>query len=385
MCCNIQNHVAILFGMSIQRILFLTAFSILSITTLAPFVYAQEQQNTIVPHAKQELVKAQVLTVDKQETRNIPGTEVMSTYQTLTARILEGTQKDAVVTVENDFLELSVHETFYLMHTVDERGDKYAVMEPYRLKSLVFFFCLFLLTVFVFGGIQGLRGLISLAGGMVLIMLVLLPGILHGYSPVLITTLVASAIVVIGSYVTHGFNKTTTAAVLGMIVTVALTGALAWVAIPTSHLSGYYSEETVSLNFNTQGKIDFEGLLFGSIIIGLLGVLYDMAIGQAVAVEELSKAGPHLSRKTIYRQALRIGREHIGALINTLAIAYVGAALPLLLLFYASSVGTFASTLNTEVISTEVIRILIGSIGVILAVPITTALSTFFLMREKKS
>ncbi len=356
----------------------------LALTTVAfgQEVVQDESHPSINAPVKQELVRAQVLTVDKQETRNIPGTEVTSTYQTLTARILEGTKKDTIVTVENDFLELTVHETFYLMHTVDERGDKYAVMEPYRLNSVIFFFGLFLLTVFVFGGIQGFRGLVSLAGGMVLIMFVLLPAVLQGYSPILVTTGVASVIIVIGSYVTHGFNKTTTAAVFGMIVTVVLTGALAWAAVPASHLSGYYSEETVSLNFNTQGRIDFEGLLLGGIIIGLLGVLYDVAIGQAVAVEELYKAGPHLSRKTIYRRALRIGREHIGALVNTLAIAYVGVSLPLLLLFYTSSVGTFASIMNTEVIATEIIRILIGSIGVILAVPITTALSTFFLMRH---
>lgn len=348
-----------------------------------PIVFAQEAtQGDFAPPPSQELVRAQVLTVDAQETRNVPGTNVQSTYQTLTARILEGSHKDAIVTVKNDFLTLKVHETFYLMHTVDERGDTYAVMEPYRLHSLIFFFILFLLTVGVFGGIQGVRGLVSLAGGMVLIMLVLLPGILHGYSPILVTTVVASIIVVIGSYVTHGFSKTTSAAVVGMIATVILTGALAWAAIPAAHLSGYYSEETVSLNFNTQGKIDFEGLLFGSIVIGLLGILYDVAIGQAVAVEELYRAGSHMSRSVVYKRALRIGREHIGALVNTLAIAYVGASLPLLLLFYASSVGTFASTMNTEIIATEIIRILIGSIGVILAVPITTALSVFFLMKR---
>jgi uncharacterized membrane protein len=172
---------------------------IIILLSISPWIALgqEEYQQDFAPAPMQELVKAQVLTVERQETKNVPGTDVQSTYQTLTARILEGAQKDRIVTVENDFLTLNIHEIFYLMHTVDERGDTYAVKEPYRLNSLLFFCGLFLLVVFVFGGIQGLRGLLSLAGGMVLIMLVLLPGITHGFSPVLVATAVASAIVLV--------------------------------------------------------------------------------------------------------------------------------------------------------------------------------------------
>ena len=120
------------------------------------------------------------------------------------------------------------------------------------------------------------------------------------------------------------------------------------------------------------------GLLFGGIMIGLLGVLYDIAIGQAIAVEELLSAGPHLSRIDIYKRGIRIGREHIGALVNTLAIAYVGASLPLLLLIQ-SSTTSLPFMLNSELFATELIRILIGSIGLILGVPITTFIASYML------
>ncbi|HVY68230.1 MAG TPA: YibE/F family protein, partial [Patescibacteria group bacterium] len=118
------------------------------------------------------------------------------------------------------------------------------------------------------------------------------------------------------------------------------------------------------------------------IMIGLLGVLYDVAIGQAVSVEELHHIAPHIPRRTIFRRAMRIGREHIGALVNTLAIAYVGASLPLLLLFSTPPVDA-AQTVNKEIFSTEIIRTLIGSIGLVLAVPVTTFLSMFMLVNKK--
>jgi uncharacterized membrane protein len=144
-------------------------------------------------------------------------------------------------------------------------------------------------------------------------------------------------------------------------------------------LTGFSSEESIFLNFNTRGSIDFSGLLLGGILIGLLGVLYDAAIGQSVSVDELHRAGPHLSKRYIFTRAIRIGREHIGALVNTLAIAYVGASLPLLLLFYQSSASA-GLMINQEIFATEIIRTMIGSIGLVLAVPITTVISIFLIV-----
>jgi len=211
----------------------------------------------------------------------------------------------------------------------------------------------------------------------------LLPGILQGYPPILVAVGVSSLIVGIGSYVTHGFNKTTSIAVLGMVATIAFTGVLAYLAIPFTHLSGFSGEETIYLNLNTRGAIDLAGLLIGGILIGTLGVLYDAAIGQAITVEELTAAGPHLSRREIYRRTLRIGREHVGALVNTLAIAYVGASLPLLLLFYGFGTDSIGFLLNREIFATEIVRAIVGSIGLVLTVPITTAVAAYFLVQKE--
>ncbi len=343
------------------------------------FARAQE-----VVSEKQTIMKAEVLEVMEQERREIPGLDTTTDFQKLRVRILEGEERGKEVVVENDYLNLRAEDIFYLMHTTNsvDGTDQYSVSDPYRLPVIYFFLALFVAVVFMFGGMPGVRGLLSLIFSLLVITYVLLPGILYGYSPVVLSTVISAVIIIAGSYMTHGFNKTTTAAVVGMLVTIVVTGALAYCAVTYGRLSGFETEESVYLNFNTGGAINFSGLLLGGIMIGVLGILYDAAIGQAVAVEELQKAGPHLDRPAIYQRALRIGREHIGALVDTLAIAYVGVSLPLLLLFYMSG-SDFMLTINREIFATEILRAMVGGIGLILSIPISTFFSTRLLVPNK--
>lgn len=351
----------------------------LLLALIPSFAFAQSEivPDTVVLH------KAEVTVVADEYSILLPGTETEVDVQTITAKILGGERKGEVVTFENDYIQLAPGDVFYLRHITNDLDERnyYSVADPYRLDTLLVLAIALVALIFIFGGIQGVRGLATLIGSIVLIVSVLIPGILAGHSPVLVSIGVSSLIIVLGSYLTHGFTKTTSAAVLGMLATLVVTGLAALYATTAAQLSGYTSEESVYLNFNTGGNIDMVGLLFGAIMIGLLGVLYDMAIGQAVAVEELYRAGTHMRPRDVYTRAIRIGREHIGALVNTLAIAYVGASLPLLLLMQNASVGLVA-TLNNELFATEIIRILIGSIGVILAVPLTTLIATYFLHKR---
>lgn len=354
------------------------AFSLLPFNTHA--------QSEIVPDTVY-IERAKVVEMKDQHDTVIPGTDTPSRTQTLTAEIIDGPDKGQVVTFKNDYTQLNEGDTFYIRHQSNrlDGSDYWTVSDPYRLNVLFILGLVFLGLLFLFGGIQGVRGLASLLGSLVLIFYVLLPGILGGYSPILISIGVSSLIILLGSYITHGFNRTTNSAVIGMLFTVLITGLGAFYVIHTGHFSGYTTEESVYLNFNAQGSISLIGLLFGGIMIGLLGVLYDIAIGQAIAVEELFRAGKHMTRREIYKRAIRIGREHIGALVNTLAIAYVGAALPLLLLLkqtYSAS-ADILSILNSELFATEIVRILIGSIGLILAVPITTLVASVILEKHR--
>ncbi len=356
---------------------------LVTVILLSPFETIRAQADLIADQVT--LMKARVLEIEDAGKKYIEGTDAESTFQTIRVEILDGAEKGKTVTVENDYLNLEKGEVFYLMHTVDQFSglDFYAVNDPYRLPQLGLLVGLFLFVVLIFGGKQGLRGLASLIGSFLFIFYLLLPGVLQGYSPLLITVAVSSLIIVLGSYITHGFTRTTSAAVIGMISTVTLTGLLAYFMVNYTRLSGFSSDEIVYLNLNFGGTLDVIGLLLGGIIIGLLGVLYDAAIGQSVSVEELTRIAPHVSRKLIYQRAIRIGREHIGALVNTLAIAYVGASLPLLLLFYQTSTGTMGHIINTEIFATEIVRIMIGSIGLVLAVPITTLVSVWMLVKPK--
>ncbi len=344
---------------------------------LAPIgAFAQEGSPAV---EQQYLGKARVIEASPSTKKRVEGTDVTTKTQTLTVEVLEGADRGRVVTFENDFTQLEQGDVFYVRHIKGGFGlETWAVSDPYRLDILLGIGVVFLVVVCVFGGLQGIRGLASLAVSLVLICYLLLPSIYQGISPILVSLGVAMLIIGIGSYVTHGFTKTTTAAMLGMLATIVVTGIATYVAIDLAELSGFTSEENAYLNFATGGSIDMIALLFGGIMIGLLGVLYDSAIGQAVAVEELYVASKDYTRRQVYLRGLRIGREHIGALVNTLAIAYVGASLPLLLLLKQSTASPLY-ILNGEMFATEIIRILMSSIGIVLAVPITTLIATYLL------
>ena len=333
-----------------------------------------------------EIVRAKILDIQSMGTTTLPVLNLSVKDENITAEILEGTQKGQTVAFTDNYPGVKTGETVYINHTIyaGSGQEVYSIVDINRLPIIYFFVGLFIFLAILIGGFQGIRGLLSLAGSFILIIFVLLPAILHGYSPILLSIGVSSLIVILGSYITHGFNKTTSSAVLGMIVTIIFTGIMAYVAVHAANFTGYASEESIYLNLNSHGSINLVGILIGGIMIGLLGILYDVAIGQAISVEELHHIAPHIPRGIIFKRAMRMGREHIGALINTLAIAYVGASLPLLLLFSTPPVDV-GLIINREIFATEIIRILIGSIGLILAVPITTLLSVYMLIKIKKS
>ncbi len=324
--------------------------------------------------------------IDKAEVVAILSEDVVAQTgeqtQVLKARVLTGIDKGSVVTIQNDRIILRAGDTFYFTSVNNEEGVSRYVYEPNRLPQAFILLLVFIVLTFWFGGKQGLRGVLALVLSVILILFVILPLVAKGFDPLLVSILVSSVIIVAGSYITHGVNRTTSSAVVGMIVTICVTGFLAFISLGIFKLTGVDSEEVTYLaSFLKESQgfgINVQGLLLGGIIVGLLGVLYDAAIGQSVTVEELMRAAPGMSNKKILERALRVGREHIGALVNTLAIAYVGVSLPLLLLFYTSS-SPISVILTREDIMTEIVRTLVGSIGLVLAVPITTIIAIYML------
>ncbi len=331
-----------------------------------------------------EIVKAKVLEVLSQEKKDVPGTDVQSIYQTIKVEIFEGNKKGEVITIENDFLVLKKGDRFFLRHNIDgmDGRETYFVRDLDRRGVMIGFITLFIAVVILFSGKQGLRSIISLVGSFFVILYVLVPSLIKGSPPVPTSITIATVILFLAIFLTHGFNRESIVAFLGTTTAVILTGILAYLGVTLAHLTGFVSDEAVYLNFNTRGTLDFAGLLLGGIMIGVLGVLDDIAITQSAVVSELYKSASHLSRKEIYKKAIRVGKEHVGALVNTLALAYTGASLPLLLLFSTSD-SSISSIINQEIFATEIIRTVVGSIGLILTVPITTLLAIYMLKGYK--
>lgn len=326
--------------------------------------------------------RAEVISIISEESRLIAGTDTEHIFQTIEARILDEERKGEIVIFDNDFIRLKEGDNFFLYYVIDVNGrEYYSVRDVDRRPAILWFTALFVMAVLFLGGKQGARSLLSLAASFFVILYVLLPSLLKGFPPVPTSIILSSAILFFAIFFTHGFNRESSVAFAGTVCGVTLTGAMAYAGVYFARLSGFASDEAIYLNFNAPG-LDFAGLLLGGIIIGVLGVLDDIAITQSAVVSELYGSAPNLSRKEAYKKALRVGREHVGALVNTLALAYAGAALPLLLLFSTSD-SSGLSIINQEVFATEIIRTIVGSIGLILTVPITTYLAAVFLESER--
>jgi uncharacterized membrane protein len=357
----------------------LLKYLIFSIFLLLIFLPSGAKAQELVQD-ESEIVKAKVIQIMDQKRAIIPGTDIEGEVQTLEVEILEGQQKGEKVVFENDYILLKPGDKFFLYHSIDafDGVHRYVVKDFDRRFVLYIYIALFVAVVLLFSGKQGVRSLLGLGGSFFVILYILIPSLLKGYPPMLTSIAIASIILFLAIYLTHGFNRVSTVAFGGTVIAVALTGVLAYVGVTLAHFTGFASEESFYLNLNTRGALDFTGLLLGGIMIGVLGVLDDIAITQAAVVRELYHGAPQLSKKEVYKKALRVGREHVSALVNTLALAYTGASLPLLLLL-SSSTTSAANIINQEIFATEIVRTIVGSIGLILTVPITTALAAYWL------
>ena len=200
--------------------------------------------------------------------------------------------------------------------------------------------------------------------------------ILQGHSPVLVAILGSVLIIPLTFYPSHGVNRKTNIAIVSTFLTLVIAGLLASFFSDFTHLTGLASEESNFLKIGTAEQIDFQGLILAGILISILGILDDITISQASIVQQLKLAKPDIQFTELFGRALSVGRDHIASLVNTLILVYTGASLPLLLLFLDQSVG-FQSIINLEFMAEEVVRTLIGSVALILAVPITTVLAAF--------
>ncbi|MFE6589620.1 YibE/F family protein [Streptomyces sp. NPDC057781] len=258
---------------------------------------------------------------------------------------------------------------------------QYSVTDINRGLPLALLAGIFALAVVIVGRLRGLMALISLAISFLLLNFFILPAILQGSNPLAVAVVGASAIMLIALYLCHGLSARTSVAVLGTLISLLLIGVLGSLFIDWAALTGNTDDNT-GLIHGLYPTIDMSGLLLAGVIIGSLGVLDDVTVTQTSAVWELHEANPTMGWRGLYRAGIRIGRDHIASVVNTLVLAYAGAALPLLLLFSIaqSGVGTVA---NSELVAEEIVRTLVGSIGLVASVPVTTALAALVVSADR--
>lgn len=263
----------------------------------------------------------------------------------------------------------------------DGRPDNYSYWTLERHRSLAWLALVFLIVVAAVARTRGLRALVGLAISAAVILGFMLPALLTGADGIAIALVGSSAIMFVVLYLTHGLNLRTSAALAGTLLGILVTAALGWWAVDATRLTGV-SEEGGRVLMGQAGGLDFQGLLVCAVIIAGLGILNDVTITQSSAVWELRAAAPEQSRMEIFQSAMRIGRDHIASTIYTMTFAYTGAALTTLmaLLIFAQPA---LQLISAEELAQEIVQTLVSGIGLVLAVPATTAIAALVLSSSK--
>ncbi|MDD4135895.1 MAG: YibE/F family protein [Candidatus Shapirobacteria bacterium] len=279
---------------------------------------------------------------------------------------------EAVFSAQNYY---QIDDWLYLSQDINPLSGQiiYQIADFDRSSAIFLLFMIFIIAVLLISSWHGLRSLLSMSFSFLAIFFFILPNIYHGSNPILIVTLGIIFIIPITFYLSHGLNKKTTAAIIGTIISLFIAVTLSLIFIKLAKLTGTTSEESGFLLSLKPSFFNFKSILLSGIIIGVLGVIDDITISQSAVVSQLRIANP--KNKKIFFQAMVIGKDHISSMINTLVLVYAGASLPLLLLFVDNQLP-IGQLISFEPIAEEIIRTLIGSIALIIAVPITTFIAT---------
>jgi uncharacterized membrane protein len=326
-----------------------------------------------------ESLRAQVVEVLEEGT--VDQGDFRQPYQTLLLRITKGALSGQEIEVEQGLLGLTnqsrmlrAGDRVLVEHTRSLDGaDIFYITDYVRTGPLIWLAVLFVGATLLLSRRQGARSILGMALSLAIIAGFIVPRILAGWDPVLVAIL--GSIVMMGAslYLVYGWQRKTHVTVAGLFLSLVLTGLLATWFVNWTRLSGLSTDEAGFLQV-AGAQLDMQGLLLAGILIGTLGVLDDVAIGQSSAIFELSKANTSLGWRALFRHGMVIGRDHIAAMVNTLLLAYVGAALPLLLLFSVNA-APWGMTFNREVVAEEIVRTLVGSLGLLAAVPLTSLIA----------
>lgn len=337
-----------------------------------------------MPDPTQEFMTAKITGIAQDmgvgESGNVRGQ-----METFDLEITSGPEKGTHITLENsvvpghDDTVFRAGETVVVLKQVKIDGSaEYILAQKYRLPALAWLLVFFVALGVLFGGRTGITSIAGLGVSICILLFFVIPRIVAGSDPLQVTMIGCAAIAVASLYLAHGFNKRTSIALLSTLLTLGIAALMAVIFVHMAKLFGMGSEESMFLQTGLLQNVNLQGLLLSGIIIGCLGVLDDVTTAQTAAIDEISKANPRLGMRELMKAGQSVGNEHIASLINTLALAYVGASLPLLLLLRNDQTPLWV-TLNGEFLAEEIIRTLVGSATLLVAVPVSTWFAAYFL------
>jgi len=325
------------------------------------------------------LIEGEITDIPETETQTYPD-GIETVLQTIEVELEDGTKITTSIErlSEDTSFPYQVGDSVVISKTPSTvEDDQYYLNDFVRRPALLLLFGLFVALVLAVARWNGVSAIIGLATSFLIIFSFILPNIEAGYDPILVAIGGSLFIILISFYLTHGFSSKTTVAVIGTFLALIATGVLAHIFSQLTRLTGFATEEVAFLQAIKGSDFSAQGLMMAGIIIGTLGVLDDITISQSSIVKELIRANPKLGKAQLFSRAMNVGKDHIASLVNTLVLVYTGAALPLLLLFMDSQYKLM-QIINFEVVAEEIVRTLVGSIGLVLAVPITTIIAVYW-------
>lgn len=350
-------------------------FQKLFITFLVSSIFLIFTKNVLAQQPKPSYLKAIVreISIGKAES-------------TIKIELVEGSMKGKTFSIQQITTSQLQQQNFskgdevIISYDNSSKKEVIYIVDRVRTFPLLLLFGVFLILVVLIGRWQGLFSFLGMVLSFFIIGQFVIPNIILGSDPVVITLLSALFIIPLTFYIAHGVNWKTTLSIISTVLALILTGILAYIFVDFTKLTGFAAEESTYLQAMTSGALNIKNLLLAGIIIGAMGILDDITIAQTGIVEKMYEANPKYTNIELFFHGMDVGRDHIASLVNTLILVYAGAALPLFLLFYNSQLSYF-QVVNQEIVATEIVRTLVSSIGIVSAVPISTWLASIFVKK----
>lgn len=337
----------------------------------------------ISDNSKNDRVVAEIIEITKTKGED-------NNSNILKVKILEGKYKnkltyikyERIVSSSFDF-DLSVGDKILIDISVDEntRG-KTTFINVWRLSHIKVLGIIFLVVLIIFGRLKGLLSLTSLLFSGFIIIKCLIPLIIKGYNPIVVSIVCSSIIIIVSFILIAGFTKKSLVAVLGTLGGTFSAGIISYIYSKLCIITGLADENVMFLVTNLGIEIDFRGLYMGAVIVGTIGVVMDVSMSITSVIFEIKKKNPQIRGKELFQSGLTVGKDVMATMVNTLVLAYVGSFMPVLISYVYSEVP-MKYALNTELISVEIIRSLCGSIGLILTIPLTCIFAVSSVLKKK--